>query len=158
MYFKDLKPGYVIYIFNRDNVTVEQVKVTHVSVPHFDSKNYPGNTTMVVDVSVGTEGMTKVYTLKNDTDTGYTDQLIITTDKQNIVREIEIAKAQSEEILSQVETHKKRIDKYTKILAEFNPAIKEKQEIDNRFGKLESSINEIKNILMNINRNDVGNN
>ena len=158
MYFKDLKPGYIIYIYKRDDVTVEQAKVTNVSVPHFDSKNYPGSTNMVVDVSVGTEGTTKTYTLKNDTDTGYTDQLIITTDKQNIVREIEIANAQSEEILSQVETHRNRIEKYTKILAEFNPAIKEKQEIDNRFGKLESSINEIKNILMNINRNDVSNN
>lgn len=157
MYFKDIKPGYPIYIFNRDDITVEQTKVLNVSTPHFDSKNYTVGTKMVVDVTVGTETSSKTYTLKEDTDTGYTDTLVITTDKSNIVREIEMAKAQSEEILSQVDAHKDKVQKYTHILAEFNPAVKEKQEIDRRFGKLENSIDEIKSMLLNINRHDVPN-
>lgn len=157
MYFKDIKPGYPIYIFDRNNITVKQYKVLNVSTPHFDSKNYTVGTKMVVDVTVGTETSSKTYTLKEDTDTGYTDTLVITTDKCNIVREVEMAKAQSEEILSQVDAHKTKVEKYTQILADFNPAVKEKQEIDKRFGKLETSIDEIKSMLLNINRHDVPN-
>lgn len=147
MYFKDLKQGYVVYIFDKQNISVRQGKVINVSLPHFDNAKTSIHTNMVVDLTVDDNGKTAIYTLKEDTDTGYTDSLIITTDKQNIVREVEIGKSQSEEILNQVEMHKDRINKYSQILAEFNPAIKEKQEIDARFGKLESSINDIKAML-----------
>lgn len=150
MYFKDLKQNYVVYIFDKQNINVRQGKVVNVSLPHFDSVNNTMRTNMVVDVTIDYNGKTTTYTLKEDTDTGYTGSVMVTTDKQNIVREVEMGKSQSEEILSQVEMHKDRITKYSQILADFNPAIKEKQEIDARFGKLESSINDIKSMLSEI--------
>lgn len=147
MYFKDLKQDYTVYLFDKYDISVKQGKVISVGLPHFDNKNFNAGTKMVVDVSINVDGKTQIYTLKEDTDTGYTDSIVISTDRSNIIREIEMAKAQSEEVLSQVDEHTKRVAKYTEILAEFNPAIKEKQEIDQRFGKLEDSINEIKNLL-----------
>lgn len=150
MYFKDLKQNYVVYIFDKQNIKVRQGKVINVSLPHFDSVKNAMHTNMVVDLTVEEDGKNSIYTLKEDTDTGYTDTAMITTDKQNIIREIEMGKSQSEETLSQVEMHKDRINKYSQILAEFNPAIKEKQEIDARFGKLETSINDIKTMLSGI--------
>lgn len=147
MYFKDLKQGYTVYLFDKSDISVKQGKVIEISLPHFDDKNYRVGAKMVVDVSINVDGKSRVYTLKEDTDTGYTDSIVISTDKSNIIREVEMAKAQSEEIISQVDEHTKRVAKYTEILAEFNPAIKEKREIDQRFGKLEDSINEIKNLL-----------
>ena len=53
-------------------------------------------------------------------------------------------------MLSQTDKHKQRIQKCNDILVELNPAIKEKQAIDERFVKLEVSIDEIKNMLSNI--------
>lgn len=49
-----------------------------------------------------------------------------------------------------MDKHKERVQKCNEILVEFNPAIKEKQAIDERFVKLEGSIDEIKNMLSNI--------
>lgn len=147
MYFKDLKQGYTVYLFDKSDISVKQGKVIEISLPHFDDKNYRVGAKMVVDVSINVDGKSRIYTLKEDTDTGYTDSIVISTDKSNIIREVEMAKAQSEEIINQVDEHTKRVAKYTEILAEFNPAIKEKREIDQRFGKLEDSINEIKNLL-----------
>lgn len=155
MYFKDLKQNYVVYIFDKQNIKVRQGKVINVSLPHFDSVKNAMHTNMVVDLTVEEDGKNSIYTLKEDTDTGYTDTAMITTDKQNIIREIEMGKSQSEETLSQVEMHKDRINKYSQILAEFNPAIKEKQEIDARFGKLETSINDIKTMLSGITNQNV---
>ena len=43
--------------------------------------------------------------------------------------------------------HKQRLDKYSAILAEYNPAIKEKRAIDQRFGKLETSMGELKSMI-----------
>jgi len=112
MYFKDLKPGYSVYVFDKQEVEVKQKKVISVSLPHFDNACYKVGTNMVVDVTVEHNGHTSTYTLKEDSDTGYTDSLVISTDKQNIVREVEMAKAQSEEMLNQVDEHTKRVDKY----------------------------------------------
>lgn len=102
---------------------------------------------MVVDVAIDYDGIQKTFTFRDNTETGYTGSLVIATDKNSIIREIEASKNQSEDVLSQVDMHKERIEKYTKILAEYNPAIKEKQAIDERFGKLEGSISELKSLL-----------
>lgn len=102
---------------------------------------------MVVDITVENKGCPTTYTFKDDTETGYTGSLVITTDKANIIREIEASKGQSEEAIAQVEEHKQRVQKYTSILADYNPAIREKREIDARFGKLEDSMIELKSML-----------
>lgn len=147
MLFKDLKNGFPVYIYDRSLIEVKQGKVVSVSAPHIDKGNYNIQANMVVDITIDYDGSPKTYTFIDNTETGYTSSLVISTEKNNIIREIEASKEQSEEALSQVETHKDRIAKYTSILAEYNPAIKEKKEIDERFGKLEGSIDELKSML-----------
>ena len=147
MTFKELKQGYSIYILDKDGMSVKQGKVVSVSAPHIDKKGFEIGASLVVDVMLDIEGVVGTYTFKDDTETGYVQQTVITTDKQNIIREVELIKSQSEEVLSQVNKHKNRVLKCNDILAEYNPAIKEKKEIDERFGKLEGSIVEIKSML-----------
>lgn len=147
MLFKDLKSGFPVYIYDRNSIEVMQGKVVTVGAPHIDKGNFNMQASMVVDITIEYRGCPTTYTFKDNTETGYTGSLVITTDKGNIIREIEAAKEQSEEALSQVDQHKQRIEKYTAILAEYNPAIKEKRAIDERFGKLESSMDELKNML-----------
>lgn len=121
-----------------------------VSTPHIDKRGFEMGASLVVDVVLDIDGAIATYTFKEDTETGFFGTNVITVDKQNIVREVEVVKTQSEEALSQVDVHKDRLSKCNEILAEFNPAIKEKQAIDQRFVKLEGSIDEIKNMLSNI--------
>lgn len=147
MLFKDLKSGFPVYIYDRNSIEVMQGKVITVSAPHIDKGTFNMAASMVVDITVERGGCPTTYTFKDDTETGYTGSLVITTDKSNIIREIEASKEQSEEALAQVEMHKQRVEKYTAILADYNPAIKEKRAIDERFGKLEDSMVELKSML-----------
>ena len=147
MLFKDLKAGFHIYDYDRNSIEVIQGKVITVTAPHVERSTFSMQADMVVDITVECRGCSKTYTFKDNTETGYTGSLVITTDKNNIIREIEASKEQSEEALSQVEMHKQRLDKYSAILAEYNPAIKEKRAIDERFGKLETSMGELKSMI-----------
>lgn len=150
MTFKELKQGYSVYILDKDDMSVKQAKVVNVSTPHIDKKTFELGAALVVDVMLDVDGVTSTYTLKEDTETGYAQSTVITTDKQAVIREVEVVKTQSEDALSQVDVHKDRLQKCNDILAEYNPAIREKREIDERFGKLEGSIDELKAMLSNI--------
>lgn len=150
MLFKDLKSGFPVYIYDRTAIEVKQGKVSQVSAPHLDKGQFDMMANMVVDVAIDVDGVTKTYTFKDNSETGYTGSLVITTEKQNIIREIEASKQQSEEALSQVDMHRSRVEKYEAILAEYNPAIKEKKAIDERFGKLEGSMDELKVMLQSL--------
>lgn len=144
MLFKDLKNGYSLYIFDRDKVTFTQVKVLEITPPHFDS-HFGNPTEMVVDVTV--EGFPRPYTFKDNTDTGYVNNLVISTDREKGLREVEALKAQSEQALSKKDTYEANIDKCSKILSEFSPAFKEKRENEERFSKLEGSVSELKDMI-----------
>lgn len=147
MTFKELKQGYSIFILDKDEMRVKNAKVVSVSAPHIDKQGFEMGVSLVVDVVLDVEGAVATYTFKEDTETGYVKQTVITTDKSNVIREVEVIKSQSEEVLSQVDMHRDRLQKCNDILVEFNPAIKEKKAIDERFGKLESSMDELKTML-----------
>lgn len=147
MTFKELKQGYSVYILDKDQMCVKQGKVVSVSAPHIDKKGFDLGVALVVDVVLDIDGAVATYTFKEDTETGYVQSTVITTDKSNIVREVDAIKSQSEEALSQVDTLKDRLQKCNEILVDLNPAIKEKQAIDERFGKLENSMDELKSMI-----------
>lgn len=144
MLFKDLKSGYPIYIFDRDKVTFTQTKVLSVNPPHFDN-HYGNPTEMVVDVTI--EGMPKPYTFKENTDTGYLNNLVITTERDKALLEVENLQAQSEQAWNKRDTYKEIADKCAQIRAEFSPAFKEKKETEERFSKLEGSVSELKDMI-----------
>lgn len=144
MLFKDLKSGYPIYIFDRDKVTFTQTKVLSVNPPHFDN-HYGNPTEMVVDVTI--EGMSKPYTFKENTDTGYLNNLVITTERDKALLEVENLQAQSEQAWNKRDTYKEIADKCAQIRAEFSPAFKEKKETEERFSKLEGSVSELKDMI-----------
>lgn len=147
MLFKDLKKGYPIFIFDRVDVSVSQGKVVNdVGLPHVDA-HYGNPMEMVVDVTLEANGQTKTYTFKDGTDTGYVNNLVISTGRDAILREVEALKTQSEQELSKRPTYESNIEKCSVILSEFNPAFKEKKETEERFTKVESSIGELKDMI-----------
>lgn len=156
MLFKDLKTNYPIYIFDKAVTSVQEGKVVNMGLPHFDL-NQPSYSRMVTDVTIKVGDITKTYTFKDDSDTGYADNLVISPNRDVILREVESVKDQSEQILEQVDLHKTTVDKCNKILSEFNPVFKEKKETEQRFSQLESSVTDIKTMLSNI-MNTINNN
>lgn len=149
MLFKDLKANYPIFIFDRNNVSVEEGKVINVGMSHYDM-HYGSTGGMVIDITIKTGETTKTYTFKDSTEIGYADNLTISPNRDAILREVEAVKEQSEQALKQVSINQENVKKCTNILSEFNPAFKEKKETEERFNKLETSVGDIKNMILNI--------
>lgn len=149
MLFKDLNSNYPIFIFDKTDISVKEGKVVTKGLPHFDIK-YNSPTHMVTDITIKIGENTKTYTFKDDTEVGYVENLVISPNRDVILREVESIKDQSEQVLKQIDLHKTTVDKCNTILSEFNPAFKEKKETEKRFANLENSVGDIKTMLSNI--------
>ena len=142
MIFKDAKVGQVLYIFNRANCSVETSKIVTVSSPHLEmSHAVPGtfsnSPAMVVDITTDSQ---KSYTVSDTNELAYTSDSVITCDVNALLKEIKSHKAISEEAISRIEYHKDCIAKCTDLINKYDPTQKERQEIDARFTKLETSL------------------
>lgn len=144
MLFKDLKAGYSVYVFDRSKVAFSQAKVLSVSPPHFDN-HYGDPMEMVVDVTL--EGFQIPYTFKQNTDTGYFDNLVLSLDVNTALKEVAALRVQSEQALAQKDTYEANIEKCSQILAEFSPEFKAKRDNEKRFTQLEASVGELKDII-----------
>ena len=144
MQFRDIKAGYTIFLFDRNEIELKEAKVTDVSTPHYDS-HYGGLSEMVVDVSI--EGQPNPYTFKERTETGYAGNTVISTSRESILSEVEAILTQSEQALSQRDKLENNVAKCKKILTDFSPKYKKEQENEARFGKIESMMKEQAELL-----------
>lgn len=113
MLFKDLKQGYSVYMFDRNNIEVHTVQVVTVSTPHMDK--YNNQFDMVVDVAVLDAGKTQTYTFKDSNEVGYTGQLMITPNKECVIKELQLLKSQSQTILDNIDQHRNNWDYYVTV-------------------------------------------
>lgn len=152
MFFKDLKPNYPVFIFNSEDLTVSQGKVTSVSFPHAEMNMpgqnqigslMPGQTRMVVDVSIEVNGKSATYSIPENSSVTYAGNLILSTDKTGLISDIEAKKNTAEQILASVDRQKEIVEKTTSLLSELNPTFREKQETNERFEKLEESLSRL---------------
>lgn len=145
--FKDLKQGYNIYILNRRTVEIKQGKVMSVSFPRYEAGGGLNNTRMVVDVSVGVDGNTATYVMTDSSCLTYANDLVIATEKAGLLQEIEALKSNAEQVLATVDNQKEIIKKTTELLSDINPGFKQMKETDERFGKIEGEVRELKNMI-----------
>lgn len=75
------------------------------------------------------------------------NNLVITTDRDKALLEVENLQSQSEQAWNKRDTYKEIADKCAQIRAEFSPAFKEKRENEERFTKLEGSVSELKDMI-----------
>lgn len=153
MLFKDIKQNYSVYIFDKQKVECVQGKVLSVSLPRMQmpssmtSMNQMGTTPMVVDITVETNGRTATYTIPENLSVTYAGNLVLSTEREGVVREIEAMKNTAEQVLNSVERQKEIKEKATELLVELNPVYKEKKDTEERFNKIENSVSEMKNML-----------
>lgn len=103
---------------------------------------------MVVDVTIEHNGKSQTYTTPDSLSVTYAgNDIVIATERDGILKEVEALKVQNEDELNKVEQRKKIVSECNRILMDWNPLLKEKQETEERFTKIESSMSELKNML-----------
>lgn len=147
MQFKDIKQNYPVYILDKHEFQIIQGKVTAVSFPRVEMNQKTGRTEMVVDVTVEADGKTATYAIPENLSVTFAGNFVLSTDKQGLTSEVEALVASAEQIIASVPRANKIKAEAPAMLASLNPVYKEKQETEQRFGKIEGSISEMKELM-----------
>lgn len=147
MQFKDIQPLQPVHILNKQDMTYIKGKVTNKGFPRMPSNFKPGQNTMVVDVTIEADGKTATYEIPENLSITYANNLVLSTDSAGLIGEVESMKNTAEQILQSVEQQQKILDKSKELLAELNPAFKDKRETDERLSKMETSIKKMEEML-----------
>ena len=146
MAFKDVKQNYSVYILNKQDITITDGKVISVGFPHLDLNTKPtmGQSQMVVDVTIEANLKTATYSIPENLSVTYAGDVVLSTDKQGLMAEVEQMKNTAEKILESVPKQKTAA-----LLSELNPIYKEKKETEQRFSKIEESISRMESTVNN---------
>ena len=154
MQFKDLKDGYLIYLFDKDNYTVKTGKVSNVTPPHASAK--PGATLaslgLVVDVIANVDGKNFSYEVKDNSESAYIDNILLSSNIDVIVAEIKALKSQNEEVLRSRERSEKNVKRCDELLAEFDPIFREKKETDDKIATLTQTVASLAQVVERLNK------
>lgn len=145
--FKDIKQNYPVHILDKQEFCIISGKATAVSFPRVEVNQKTGRTEMVIDVTVEANGKTATYTIPENLTVTYAGNIVLSTDKQNLASEVEAMVANADQIIASVPHAQKIKDMAPMILADLSPAYKEKQETEQRFGKMENAISEMKSLV-----------
>lgn len=148
MLFKDLKIGYPVYIFHKDGEKrITQGKVTAISPSRLPQTPSVQTMQFVVDVTIDDGGSSRTYAIPDNTSVTYTNGLVLSTDREGVIREVEILRNQCADELAKIEEYRKSVSECEKILTEWNPVFREKRETEERFSKLETSMSDLKSMM-----------
>lgn len=141
---------FTIKLVNQD-ITITDGKVISVGFPHLDLSTKPtmGQSQMVVDVTIEANSKTATYSIPENLSVTYAGDVVLSTDKQGLMAEVEQMKNTAEKILESVPKQKEVVDKTTVLLSELNPVYKEKEETEQRFSKIEESISRMESTVNN---------
>lgn len=147
MLFKDVKQNYPVFILDKQNVKFTQGKVQSVSFPHMDNSAPIGMNKTVIDVVIEADGKSATYAMPENLSIVYAGDIVLSTDKDGIVREIEAMKMSAEQVLNSVDRQKEIVERSSKLLVDLNPDFKAKQENEQRLSNLENSMKELKEMM-----------
>ena len=140
MMFKELKSGYPIYLFDRASLRYEQAKV--MSAQPNNQPTTIGN--LVTNITVQTkDGKQNTYSVTDSEQAAYAGTLLIASNKEAVINEINILKSNSEEVLNKVEEHKHIVSECGKLLAELDTTFRDQQRTNERLDNLENKLDEI---------------
>lgn len=149
MLFKDTKQGYPVYLLDKEQVRATKGKVVSISQSRVQTPPTgtfgasPLTASLVVDVTIEADGQTKTYTIPEASAVTYAGQLVLSTDKDGILREVAAMKSASEEALAKADTHKSTIEHCNRIMEEWDTAFAEKRKTDERIAGIENAVQTI---------------
>lgn len=145
--FKDIKQNYPVHIFDKNEFRYIQGKATAVSFPKLEINPETNKPEMLVSVTIEAEGKTATYAIPENLSVSYANGLVFATDKSLLLAEAKAVNANAEQILASVPKAQKIIDDSPAVFAELDSSFKEKQETEQRFGKLEKSISSMEELM-----------
>ena len=138
MQFKDIQKGSVVAILNKQDFKLAEGKVLSV-IPRMEMNKQTGMTQMVVDVELDIEGKSDTFTIPENLSVAYARDLVLSTDKAGLVSEVHALCDRAKKIIEAAPAQQQILDRAPDILATLDPKVKERQEIDSRFSKLEAT-------------------
>lgn len=148
MMFKELKKGLPVYILNKQSLEYNQGKVIQDATPPRISPTFGQG--LLTDVSIEYGGISKIWTLpadqkvaemQNDSDT------IISIDKSTILAMIKSIYGECESYLDGVPHYEEKLEKAKLLITELDQTYKQQQQTEERFSKIEQSIENINDSL-----------
>lgn len=140
MMFKELKAGYPVYLFDRASLAYEQAKVMNV-LPNYNVGNYGK---MEVNITIQTkDGKQNTYSVADTEQSAYAGNLLVSTSKECVINEINALRNNSDEILQNVDSHKRIVKECDKLLAELDTGFRDKKNTERRLDTLEQTMQEI---------------
>ena len=147
MLFKDIKQDYPIFILDKQELEIRYGKATNVGFSRVDVNPKTGKSEMVIDIAIEVEGKTDNYTIPENLSVTYAGNLVLSTSQQGLLGEVKSLQNAADQYFA-AESYQKRVkDKSPMLVAELDPSFREKQEIEKRFGKIEGSMTEMKDLM-----------
>ena len=148
MTFRDIKQGDIIYLLNKKDMTITEGSVASASAPHIEPYgNIQTTAQMIVDITANIANSQKTFAIPDSLATTYAGDLVICADKDAVIRELKSLQGQSKECVDNYEYHKERYTKCASLLVELSPELKERQQTEERFARLEDSLGRISEML-----------
>lgn len=148
MIFKELKKGLPVYILNKNTLEYSQGKVVQDATPQRMNPTFGQG--LLTDVSIEAGGITKIWTLpadqkvaemQSDSDT------IIAIDKSTILAMVKSIHGECESYLEGVPHYEEKLEKAKGLIIELDQTYKQQQQTEERFTKIEQSIEGINSSL-----------
>ena len=144
MQFKDIKEGYTISILDKQEFKVTERKVISTNFPHFDM-NAKTPSQMMVDL--GIEGFKNPLVVPDTSSIAYAGNLVVAINKEDLVNEVKAMVNQAEQHFAMNGYMQKILDNSQELLSDLSPTYKEKAQTEQRFTKIEKSVEDMKGML-----------
>lgn len=150
MAFKDLKKDDVVYFYDTQSCEattgiVDAVQPIRYKVGEF---NKP-----LVDVNVNIDGNIKQYVFPANIDVTWNNKIEIFSDKERFLSVMKYNMKTAKDILDNQEKYKAEYESYCKVLETYDTEYKEQKQTAARLDKLERSIEDIKDAILNLSKN-----
>lgn len=148
MEFKNIQRNHPVFVLDKQRVEVKEGKVID-NQPHLNTgiATISGSGQPMRDVTIEVEGKQIVYTIPEHLETTFAGDLVLATDKANLIPEVGKMVNEAEETIKAYEPSKEKKRRGEELLATLNPAIKEKQETERRFKALEGDVSGIRSMV-----------
>lgn len=153
MIFRDLKAGFPIYLFDRASRKIKQGKVTTNPCPDFENgkqnvmaamPGMPNYGARNVKVNVQTEdGKQSIYSVVDTEQTAYSDTLVISCSKENIINEVNALKNQANDIINKMPDFEQTVKDCDQLLSELDTSFRDQQRTNQRLDNMENKLDEI---------------
>lgn len=147
---KDVKKDEHIFIINNsDDYHIDDAVVVNVTPPTI-TMPIPGKpAAMNFDLTLSwDEGdKQKVFNIPEMLSVAYFNEYIICCDKAHLVQELEKIRSSSQAVIDSVPKHKVKVAKSEEYLAQYSDQYREKMETEERFSKIEGTMDEIRKML-----------